>query len=413
MPKTLNDIIPPSRRKAAGMDIEMAPPVRRTPPAPRMRPEPAPRRGGFPFLIVGIAVIVILGCVASLLFFSKSRVVVTPSTFDGPVSAALTATPSVGDLPYELITVEKTAEQSVPAETTETGNEAAQGTIIISNRQASPQQLIKNTRFESSGGLIFRIHAGVTVPAASAAGPGTLSVTVYADEGGDRYNIGPSAFTVPGLRGSDAYELVTARSEAAMEGGFSGERPSVTDATRESYYASMQAALDADLEAALSAEVPEGYVFIPGSAEISYEELPDSVEGAGTVGLRQKGVMTAVIFPNGALARAVASSVSGTYGGEKIRIEEPRSLSLAPEMELPSPTSESFTFSLSGTLHLLWVVDAEEVAETVAGKSKDAAGTLLLGLPEVEETRLIVRPFWRRSYPQDPEKIEVEVADPA
>lgn len=412
MPKSLNDIIPPSRRKAAGMDI---PPTPR--PAPVAPPPPqyeAPRaRGRFPYLFVAIALVIIAGCVASLFFFSKSRVVVTPSSFSGPVTATFAATPSVGDLPYELIRVEKTASQSVPAETTETASDAAQGTVIISNRQDEPQQLIKNTRFETSSGLIFRIHEGVTVPAATASGPGTLSVTVYADEAGERHNIGPTSFTLPGLKASDAFELVTARSENSMEGGFSGERPSVTRATRDGYAAAMRETLETDLMSALIAEVPEGYVFIPGGTETEYEALPDTVEGAGTLAVRQKGVMTAVVFPNAALARAIAYEVSAAYSGEDVLVERPESLSLSAETGLPAANAESFDFSLSGTVHLAWQVDAAEIAGTVAGKTKDAAGTLLLGLPEVEESRLIVRPFWLRSFPEEPGKIEVEVVDPA
>src|SRR5262245_2273724 len=134
MPKSLNDIISPSRRKTSMGDIQ-AP----APEAPRMtpsRPQRAPRTDRprrFPYLIVIVALIAVAACFVLLMFFSKSKVAIVPTTFSGPVQAQFTATPSVGDLPYERIVVEKTAAQSVSAETTEEATDSARGTLVVSN----------------------------------------------------------------------------------------------------------------------------------------------------------------------------------------------------------------------------------------------------------------------------------------
>src|SRR5690606_21161621 len=117
---------------------------------------------------VGTALIA-LGIVAlsavALFFFSGAEVTVTATENQTTVTGEFIATSPEGDLPFEVLTIEKLATVSVPSEGTETVSQAAQGTIIIDNRQDVPQQLITRTRFETPDGLVFRIRDSVTVPA--------------------------------------------------------------------------------------------------------------------------------------------------------------------------------------------------------------------------------------------------------
>jgi hypothetical protein len=43
----------------------------------------------------------------------------------------------------------------------------------------------------------------------------------------------------------------------------------------------------------------------------------------------------------------------------------------------------------------------------VAGKSRDAAYTIISGFPEVSQAVLTVRPFWKTSFPDDPASIKI------
>jgi hypothetical protein len=200
----------------------------------------------------------VIGCVGAIYAFSGAKVVVTPTTNVATVSGDFSATPSAGDLPFEVISVEKVGMQQVKAEGTENANDPSQGTITIYNGQEKPQELIKNTRFETSDGLIFRIHESVKIPAGTATAPGQLQVTAYADAGGEKYNVGPTTFTLPGLKGGASFTLVYAKSTGSMSGGFSGVRPSVSVKTREAQSATIQAGLDKDLKEEVATKIPEG-----------------------------------------------------------------------------------------------------------------------------------------------------------
>jgi hypothetical protein len=415
MERNLNDIIPPSRRRALLGDD--APPY--TPPAQSYQSQApkrsTPRGGGrkFPLGTAIIALIVILLSAGALYVFSKARVTVVPVTRQVSVSGQFIATNGSGALPFAVIQVEKTATKDVKSEGTETVNQAAQGTIVISNMQAVPQQLIKNTRFETSNGLIFRIHDSVTVPASKGAVPGTLSVTIYADATGDGYNVPAGAFTIPGLKGSKAFDLVTAKSTEAMVGGFSGPRPTVAQATKDKEYENLKALLAEQIKSDINAKVSEDYILLPGASFISYVTQPDAPGAGGTLTLGEKVVATVVVFPRAALASSIAYATDGTYTGQSVTITNADTLTLTSATgSAPDGADQEFNFSLEGTASILWHVDAPTIASAVAGKTRSVAETSLTGFPEIDHATLLLRPFWASSFPADPTKIQVVVVEP-
>lgn len=422
--KSLNDIIPPSRRRMLG-DTNPAPapaaptfanttPVEPPPPRdiPPVRPVPPARgpRRKFPYGTALIALIVIGVCAGALYAFAGAKVEVTPTASDAYVQGEFTATREPSDLTFDIVTVEKVATQTVKAESTENANDPAQGTITIFNEQPTAQTLIKNTRFESPEGLIYRIQNSVTIPAGSEGAPGTLNVTVYADAAGDRYNIGPTTFTVPGLAGTGAFDKVYAKSESAMTGGFVGNRPSISDATKERVSATLRTALTSDLQKAVAEQIPADFLSVPGASFTTYEELPDTPAAGGDVEVKVRGVTQVVIFPNEALAKAVAFKTLGTYAGQPIRIADVSKLSLTPAVAQAPVGADTFGFTLTGDTTLVWQVDAAKVAGAVAGKTRESAQVMLSGFPEVDKAVLILRPFWTNTFPEEPEKITVTVA---
>ncbi len=393
-----------------GQDVE-APTSPEGPRMPRIRQAKRERGDGggrrFPVGTAVVGLLVVLACGAAFYAFAGATVEITPTSNEVFVENEFTATASSGDLPFEVVTVDTTVSKSVPAESSENANDPAQGSITIYNEQAAPQTLIKNTRFESPTGLIFRISSPVSVPAGASGKPGTITATVYAEAAGESYNIAASNFTVPGLKGTDSFDKVYAKSTSEMSGGFVGVRPSVSDETREREAAGLQSSLASDLEKAMQEKIPEGYVLIPGASFSTYETLPDSAGANGSVEVKQKGTMTAVIFPNEALAKAVAYTAVGTYTGQPIRLTDVRNLSLTSGAGAAPVGAETYTFSLSGDAVLTWNVDTARIAGAVAGKSREGAQLVLSGFPEVDKAVLVLRPFWTTSFPNDPEKIKV------
>ncbi|KKP38200.1 MAG: hypothetical protein UR28_C0020G0009 [Candidatus Peregrinibacteria bacterium GW2011_GWF2_33_10] len=112
----------------------------------------------------------------------------------------------------------------------------ATGKIKLFNESKNPWPLIPKTRLQTNNGLVFRIQSYTTIPAQNVDGsPGTLDVDVVADETdifgeiiGDRGNIAPTNFFLPGLNASNQ-KLLYGKNLASFSGGVTKFQLLVTD----------------------------------------------------------------------------------------------------------------------------------------------------------------------------------------
>ena len=397
--RTFDDIIPPSKRSA--------PPA---PPPPGPRPAVAPRRGRFPYLILITALVVIAATAAILEFFSGAKIVITPAMASQTVESSFSAGPA-GDMPFTLLSAVKTATTTIPATGSKQASGTASGTITVYNSQAKPQTLVANTRFATASGLIFKITKSIAVPAGSTSKPGQVSATVVASASGPNYNIGPSSFTVPGLAGTPEATAVYAHSTATMAGGSAGAVPVVDRATETAAVSTLQASLESQVNGLLAGQVPQGYTLLPGAATTTYRELaPATSAEPGKADIVLEADVVGIALPSIGLASAIASS---TLQGGSATLGPGTSLAVTPTSPFPSTDTDSWSFELSGNAALISKVDPTQIATAVAGKTKQEAQVALQNYPEVAHAILILRPFWRQSFPQDPGSITVVVGSPA
>ncbi len=229
---------------------------------------------------------------------------VTPASSSTSVTGDFTATANTGDLPYILVTVDKTVSANVPAESTETVNDPAQGSITIYNKQATAQTLIKNTRFQSPDGKIFRVQDSVSIPGGSDSAPGSVQATVYADTGGDQYNIGATHLHRPRPQGLGLVRPGLREIHRSVHRRFSGPRASVSQATRDAQYDKSKPELVKALSDAVAAALKPGYVILPRPLPSSPTCPANDTAGKdNTVNVNLKGTAVAVAFPNQALAK--------------------------------------------------------------------------------------------------------------
>lgn len=402
--RTLNDIIPPSRRKEG--EVPFNPVGRESLPL-----LDRPPKSSYTTLIA--IVLVIAASVAALFYFSSAKVKVTPNTVSAAVQGSFTGTQNGGALPYQVITVQKVATQSIASSGTKAVNSFASGVITIYNTQTQAQRLITNTRFATTAGLIFRIHSAVTVPGGTPSKPGSIAVTVYADQSGSSYNVAPSSFTIPGFAGTSQASRVYARSSAAMAGGASGNIPLVEASLEAKTRTALIAALAPDLIKDIQEQIPSGYLLVPGAATTTYQALASaSPSTTGMVEVKEQGIVTAIIFSNAALAKSIASSIAGLeYQGEPLTLSSTNDLMFTATNGIPHQEVTSFSFTLAGTASLVYTVDSARIAAAVSGKTRLAAVVALSNYPEVKRATIILRPFWRQTLPQDPSAISVVVAD--
>lgn len=209
--------------------------ARPTPPPPP-RDMPTRRPGGKWLLWVVAAVAVIgLGLLAAVAL-RKTTVTIIPHTqtvtFDETslIAAYPSAASSSGMLTYSVQNQDFEDSEVLPATGAKQVDHQASGSITVVNEfSPDPVKLIKNTRFQSPDGNIYKSPFDVVVPGMKNGVPGTVQVSVMSEKPGSQYNIGPTArFVLPGLENNkDMYSKVYARSTVAMTGGSSTNDPAV------------------------------------------------------------------------------------------------------------------------------------------------------------------------------------------
>lgn len=444
----LGDIRPQGERKQRRTTAPRhAAPVERE--TPRREPSnEAPRkrraRGGKRRPLVVAAAVFILILVPALVlsyFMGGAEVTVYPRTQTPHVDGEFTAVRSgSGELGYEIMTLEAEGERQVPATGEEEVSLQATGEIVIKNTGDSTERLVKNTRFESPEGLIFLIAETAVIPAATedesgATVPGTVRAEVFAQEPGEEYNIEPTTFTVPGYEEGGYDELfaaITAESTSPMTGGFVGTRYTIDDETLAAAKDSLHAELREALLPRAQEERPAGFILFEPSITFTYESLPSVEVGENMVAITEKASLNAPIFESRAFASHIAEASIPGYEGEAVRIDDPSALAFSfSETGTSSATTtdetaaeasgigdlrdlDSFSFTLVGDPRIVWTFDMEALKSDLAGAAKTALPTILSGYPAIERAEAVIRPFFERSFPENPEKITItEVLDDA
>ena len=366
------------------------------------------------WFVAGIVIIVLV--LAFSLIFSGAKVSIVPkqnkTLVDARFSAAINA--DAGEIPYEIMTIEKSDSKKVPATGREEIEEKASGKIVIYNNfNSSSQRLIKNTRFETPEGLIYRINKSVIVPGQTTEGgekvPGSIEVTVYADEVGDKYNIELTDFTIPGFKGSPRFDDFYARSKTPMEGGFIGEKLTANEEdlanAKEEIHTELQKQL---LNEAFSQKPDEFYLF-EDTVFIEFES-EGNIENDGEVEVKEKAILYGVLFNKNKFANHIAENTIAVFDDEPVEISDISTLTVTvSNKEDARPwEDEEFEFTVSGNAHIVWTFDEEKLKNDLSGRAKAALTTVLSGYPSIDEAEVVLRPFWKRSFPDKINKIKIE-----
>jgi hypothetical protein len=368
-----------------------------------------------------ILVVSILALAAYHVFFSVASLTVTPVRAVVGVSHTFTAvkdgSPDSGsaDIEYKTMRLENEDSQKVSSTGEEEVEEKASGNIVIFNNYSSKdQRLIKNTRFATPDGLEYRIPQSVIVPGIHESDgvdiPGSIEVTVFADQPGEEYNLGLTDFVIPGFEDDpEQYDSFYARSKTPMQGGFVGTRMKVSDIDKATALEEVHARLEIELRSSADSEIPRDYFELVDGALIEFESLQNT-ESDGSVTLNEKAVLTAIIINKGDLSRLIAEETISSYDDDQLvaieNFDELEFLWDFPDAENESTDGE-IVFSVSGEASIVWQIDEESLKLSLAGKSRSEIPSVLLDYPGIADIRASFRPFWSSTFPEDPENIKV------
>lgn len=372
------------------------------------------------FVLVSVAAVLIVSLFGLGALLTKTTVTVFPVYSEPVVNAEFTAYPDrrEGALGYEIITLEESSEKQVAASGEEYVETVAKGFIEIVKTTTGSEKIVKNTRFRSPDGKVFRIQEPVVVPGAikDSTGnlvPGTIRAEVVADAAGQEYNLPANTkFDVPGFKESNLSELynsIHAVNRDPISGGFKGKKFIINDNELSTAKQSLELELRDKLLARINNEKPAGFIAFPASVAFTYEDLPTVQYGDNLVTIKEKAVLQMPLFKQDDFANFLAKETIATYNREPVHIVDPSVLQFNYSDQLISSQNlanqTSLTFKISGKPTIVWNFDAEQLQRDLAGKSNTALDQVLTAYPGIDRARATAKPFWKRTFPDNPKEV--------
>lgn len=374
--------------------------------------------------IYGIFAGIILFLIAIFIIFSAfdSAVInLEPKT----VSASINKTINVADISnktdsktvgYRTIELSKTVSKEIKAEKEEFVQSKASGTITIFNEYSDkPQTLIKNTRFESSNGSIYRIQESVTVPGYTESNgkkiAGTLDATVLADVAGEKYNLDSAEFTIPGFKGQDPYEFFYAKTKTAITGGYDGIRKIVAPEEIQKTSIELQATLKDELVKELSGQISNEFLAIYNDSSFTFEPIKQTDNPDGkSVTLSLSGQIKSKVINKVELSNAIARDTIIDYR-ENHNILATNLSEINLQITKTNDSDPVEIITINNNLNFVWQIDVEGFKKALVNKPKKEFGLVVSQFSGIENGNVVVKPFWRNIFPDDVSNIEIELLE--
>lgn len=321
----------------------------------------------------------------------------------------------------------------------------AQGFITVFNQSEDQWPLKKETRFQTTDGLIFRIKEGIFVPPKTVdelgkETPGTFTVAVEADPLdiyenpiGERGNVGPTKFIIPGLSQFNQ-KLLWGESTKPMEGGVTRYQRIVQAEDIEAAKKQIQDNLVIMAREDLSTRIEEmnklnhtNLVLLddPKYLKTNLQELriSDDLEGS----LRDKFEVFAQIE-----AKGIAYDFDQLFAVLKKELKT----RAHPDMQIKDDSirPDSITFESVGEDEVLgqikitatikgiqeYVIDSslqaglrfsDKVKERIVGLSAEEAESYIANLPEVDQVDIKLWPIWLSRVPRIADNIDIKLME--
>ncbi len=374
------------------------------------------------YIGITLAVLVLIGGLGISALTGGAEITIYPKVRELNVNAEFTAYSEKrpGELSYEILTLEDTKESQVKATGKETVTKQATGEIEISKSTPGTERLIKNTRFATADGLIFRIQESVVVPGAvkgtdGVNKPGVIRAQVFADVAGDKHNLpAGTALLVPGFKEggyTDLYNAISAKNTAAFSDGFDGPRFIINDTELSTARQALQLELRNALLAKIKAEAPADFTNFESAIAITYNQLPPTQYGDDLVTIKEQAILQIPLFQKDEFAEFIAKETIVGYENEPVRIDNLQNLTFSYTNATTSQSNianeQQLIFKIAGVPKIVWTFDGEKMKTELLGKEKTAFNVVLGNYTGIERGEVEVRPFWKQSFPTKLADIEI------
>jgi hypothetical protein len=315
--------------------------------------------------------------------------------------------------------------------------ENARGTVTIINTSKNAWPLIPKTRFQTAEGLVFRLQSSISVPAAADdKNPGKIDAAVVADEFdvnnqviGERGNVTPTQFFLPGLSGENQKKLY-AQNAAAFTGGKTVVIKKITKEDLDAARTKMISDLKASAQAELTAMAKEkndsqktNLALLTGGEAIATSDpvvsIPQNLEGQKLDSFDVHGEMvaTGIAYNNDELMSILTTELKLKKNPEKRLVYvDANSLTYRIVENDKAGKKMKVTATIKGIEEYEISPDKEngdrlikKIKEHVVSMNIEEARAYIQNLPEIDKVTIESWPAWAPTLPGIPDNIKMEI----
>lgn len=431
MPKNiLMDVIPPKKiiRNIQLSEIKLSEirkkDTRPNPPKEIEQTERKKKKGGSKFRMCFFGLIILVVVIFIALSINASATLnITLKQEKKSVRIALLASKlgKTDGIPFEIIKISKEQKTEVPAIAKKNVVEKASGKIIIYNKYSKDsQQLVKNTKFKSSGGLIFKLKNSVVVPGRQSKNgeiiPGSVEAVINAEFDGEKYNIGLADFTIPLFANTKKHDGFYARSKTPIEGGYTGQINVADSKIIDIAKTNLRKALKSSLINEAYFGKSENFILLNNANVISYDSS-QTKSSEHLVEISERATIYGILLKESDFINVITKKTFTNYDSGSVKIKDIK------ELEFISPDNtgdlleaggnfweaDEFQFNIKGNIKFEWRFDAEKLKAELAGSSRKNMDKILANFLGIQQVEIYIRPFWKFSFPKNINKIHIKI----
>ena len=351
--------------------------------------------------------------------FSGADISLTPKIEDLIINESLSANKDSNSSPisFDLVVISGEESQKVEVKEKTSLEVKARGRILFFNAfSTSPQMLSIDTRLEGSNGKIYKTEKKVVVPGLSKDGkPGSIEVGIYGAVAGEEYNSKPLDFKILGFKGTPKYSKIYARSKGDITGGTKGNFYSIPVAEKEKALSDLKESLRIKLLKKASEQIPKGFVLFDDAVFLNTNnEMVTSFSKESSVPISLKGTLYGFLFDEKKLTKKIVEDTIKDYDGSDVYIANIKNLSfsLVNKENISFSDVKNINFTLKGDGKMVWNFDANKFAGELLDQKKKDFNLILSKYPNVVSANLVLKPFWRMSFPSKLKDIRILVNYP-
>lgn len=360
------------------------------------------------WVVAGVCLIALVLGIGGL--FTHTKISLTPKHFSGSVDVSATLSQNSNDpntVFFGAATKVFTEEKIVPSISTAPSESKATGSVQFFNTNTTSRTIPAKTEITSKAGKKYILNTAVTVPAKTSKGPGQMVGAVTAVISGIEGNSGPDDFLFS--KTATIFTGVTIRSSAEISGG-----ASTSDAV-----ADPQAIMDTEnllkqkfadsneFVKRLSEQVPENMIVLPISVPENPVMITLDPKHSDGVHVIASQAVTILMVDRADIANLFGANISVPQSTRVVLRDFGTISAMTSGLVAGQPIPQKLQVRMTGDVALFGWVDTQKIKEGVLGKSRGEVKEFIDQVPEVDEYKINMRPFWRRIVPTNVNEVEV------